>query len=403
MTEPTGVKLEQFPDIGRALVATKDFEIGDLIFAETPALQVPTALQNSAIYKKLLKAITEIAKEFPGAGVSASIQATLLLTYKKLSAEERREITEEYASDTTEDHVLARFTRKVAETVHDSISEFQAFTSDELQKLLLVMIINAIEVSEGKEMKHYALQPIKTGEIVTTNYIIQDDIRVCWTTPMRRQKLLSTKSFLCKCTRCSAPDTNRTAKCPKCQQPAATPIDLNFDEVYQWTCSSCNASLSDTEMPIRMEQQLQTSLLEATAVFDDAALPSIEAFQKAMGKMDIVHKMGTTVLGSEHWITNWPKPFLANKLIVSDIKACSERAIEWIEWCGNHILPYFPHIHVRHVLSHQKYCEKGPVQERYYRALARCKPWINEIFLGDPRLVQLGTTALKEAGRRGYL
>ncbi|KAJ3056295.1 hypothetical protein HK097_007395 [Rhizophlyctis rosea] len=430
MTAPSGLQLEVFPDVGRALVATRDFAIGDLILSETPFFQVPTTLlQKSALNKQLADVIAKVAEEFPDTGVPVSVQANLLADYVALSSRKRDELVNSFASDTTEDHILARFTSKVASAVHESITELQSFSTNELQKLLLVMIINAAEYVQRnesfvglykwgsklahscspksvlmiteKQMSHYALQPIKAGDIVTTNYIIRDDIRACWTTPLRRRKLLDTKSFLCKCERCTAPDLNRTTKCPKCSQPTATPSDPNHTQTETWTCSNCSSIFTTDEMPTRMEQQLQTSVIEATAVFD-TGLPTPQSFQKAMAKMDVVHKMATTVLGSEHWLSNWPKPFIANKLSRTDMEAAARLMIEWVEWSERGILPFYPNIHVRHVLSSGKYCAKSMVEDRFYGAVVKCRPWCKAELLGHPQMVAIAFAALKEAERKAF-
>ena len=119
--------------------------------------------------------------------------------------------------------------------------------------------------------------------------------------------------------------------------------------------------------------------------------------------MDVVHKMATTVLGPQHWLSNWPKAFIANKLRQTDTEVAAKLMIEWVEWSEKRILPFYPNIHVRHVLSAGKYCAKSGVEERFYGAVVKCRPWCKAELLGHPQMVAIAVAALKEAERRGFV
>ncbi|XP_023316934.1 protein msta-like [Trichogramma pretiosum] len=90
-----------------------------------------------------------------------------------------------------------------------------------------------------------AVRDIKKGEHLSTSYT-----HVLWSTRMRREHLLSTKYFTCKCKRCADPtelDSHvGTLKCP-CGKGYVTP-DHPLKPDSDWSCKQCPGLLSAGEV-----------------------------------------------------------------------------------------------------------------------------------------------------------
>ncbi|KAJ3168889.1 hypothetical protein HDU88_001216 [Geranomyces variabilis] len=209
-----GYEIRTINGLGRAAVATKDFAIGELIISETPVLTVPVhrAPIESPSFDKLSKALTAVARVkdedsngqpvAAAAEAEAQLQASAIVTFLDLNETDRINVLTNFAAppqDTPQPAVeLIKAFAKAASSLESMPSE------EALQKLLLVLATNAHEfvedgavyvglyekgsklahscspktvyLGDGRTLKHYALQPIKTGDIITTNYTVRDDI-----------------------------------------------------------------------------------------------------------------------------------------------------------------------------------------------------------------------------------
>lgn len=102
------------------------------------------------------------------------------------------------------------------------------------------------------------LRPIEKGEIVTFSYLT--DILETPTFE-RRQILLDTKSFICRCDRCMGPDYSRCMQCPTCPDekiPCYYPYVDEKPFEPMWACPKCG--LVDTGVMEQREKNISEKL-----------------------------------------------------------------------------------------------------------------------------------------------
>ncbi|XP_024886938.1 protein msta-like [Temnothorax curvispinosus] len=110
----------------------------------------------------------------------------------------------------------------------------------------------------------YAVTSIKKGEHLSTMYT-----HALWSTRVRREHLLATKYFACRCKRCADPTELGThlgtLNCP-CKNGLMLPNDplnLNTD----WSCDACPGIVTSTEIAElmdRLEQEVTEVMKQAT-------------------------------------------------------------------------------------------------------------------------------------------
>ncbi|KAI9009650.1 hypothetical protein BC832DRAFT_379888 [Gaertneriomyces semiglobifer] len=400
-------------ELGRAVVALTSFDIGEIVMRDYPILSAGAQLKkdSSKLLVDIAKALDQAASVFEGACIPVQLQANIIHEYMQLDEEKRRLIQTEFAVPSLFDgHDIVTVIECLAQTAHDEVSQLsERFTTEELRHLLLVMATNAHEflmdqellvglylkgsklahscspktvyVSEGATLIHCALQPIQPGDLITTNYALSDNIRACWPTPLRREKLLTTKFFECKCERCVGPDDCRIMKCPGCKESAAV-YHPTRDEP-RWICTNCEGQFEDSTMPLRLESQLEQSVIDATAAFDDIQGVSSQSVQQTFVKLGIIYKTGTQVLGTEHWSMNWVKAFLCASRAKQDAEHAGIMALEFLQWSDRHIRGNLPHIHARYLASFGPYCVRAGLRSEFESLYAAATPWIQARIVGS--------------------
>jgi hypothetical protein len=89
------------------------------------------------------------------------------------------------------------------------------------------------QTADGK-LEYKAIRPIAAGDMVTFSYLEKE-----YETPthVRRETLLQSKAFLCKCDRCMGPDYTRQIHCPTCSKFVKCTNDGSG--VTLWSCDNC--------------------------------------------------------------------------------------------------------------------------------------------------------------------
>jgi len=108
--------------------------------------------------------------------------------------------------------------------------------------------------SDGK-LEYKATRPINAGDMITFPYL--DDV---WETPthVRREKLLESKSFVCRCIRCTGPDYARPFSCNKCDG-ALLCMD-GADDSPVWSCSGCGGNDNAIAGFLQSEKEIEGEL-----------------------------------------------------------------------------------------------------------------------------------------------
>ncbi|KAJ3163172.1 hypothetical protein HDU86_002341 [Geranomyces michiganensis] len=409
----SGYEIRTIEGLGRAAVATKDFAIGDLIIAETPVLQVPTTPSGSSVFTQLStvfmslgQAGTEIGSEFMKAAArnEARFQANAIVAFLDLSEADRDIVLRNFAlpsppQNSSNDalmlmdafataaaslggsmppaETLKSLLKILATNAHEFVEDGAVYVGlyEKGSKLAHSCSPKTVYLGDGRTLKHYAVQPIKAGDVITTNYTVRDDIRACHPTHLRRAHLLRTKFFHCECTRCIAPDVLRTIPCDTCKG-AITPA------------TPCSAGCPPKPWPGAHEERLETSIAEATAPFDNPYATGPE-IMSAFKRMNVIASLAEHSLGPHHWISNWVLPFRAMQARSSgDAATAGAFAIRWCRWSRDMIKPHYPHIHARHLVSMGMLCIKGPEHEEFMEIAQGALIWASPIFMGGDEAVR---------------
>ncbi|KAI8819663.1 uncharacterized protein EV422DRAFT_101825 [Fimicolochytrium jonesii] len=443
-----GLRIGTFPgELGRAAVATREFTVGELVLVDQPLLTVKaerTPSSESALLAKLQSILAEAREEIgshapEGAVVPLELQANIVAAYAGGLDDAERELVQTHFATppSDEEHeVVIQILSTVASVIKQhTLSELEGISTEELTKLLLVFATNAHEyvedgvlhialydvgsklahscapktvyVGDGQLLKHYALQVIQKGDMVTTNYIIRDDIRACWPTHLRQQKLLATKFFHCRCERCLASDDFRLLKCPGCSESTL----LLHPQQGTWICqhSPCSISIphpssaSGATLPrhknepplsqslkevLRFEQSLELSVTTATHEVESAhSQQTGKTSSGALQKLFIINATANQTLGTNHWITAWSSAYCAMRAehLLRDRTRAAELAWNWVTWSEKRIKSVFPHLFARHLGSFGSLSVGADFEKRsgIARMWREVEPWMKEIFLGE--------------------
>lgn len=247
-TFPGMTEIRETAQYGRALFATRSYEIGEVVVAEKPLLVMPTSESSAA--SPFLDAVTSFA------AAPKHVQDTVLQMYAPAlgGLDSLRDIPAEFHAHV---RTLRGYSAADLRSFASSQAAVKAFgkasppSPDVIARIALISIFNAFQwkgkhPSTGKSctgVAHFptiaicahacdnnasyrwseergeqlliAVRPIAAGEMITDNYI--GDYDVSAGTDARRMLLAAEKGFWCTCSRCSTGlDTLSGVPCPEC-------------------------------------------------------------------------------------------------------------------------------------------------------------------------------------------
>jgi hypothetical protein len=246
--------IEERSGLGRVLVASRDFEVGECVFQENPVLVWRAYYRES--FLEQFKAASDQTKaaimdmyhpslahsvKFPIVRRSLDTAALYFRTECSLSVPE-----------------IAKLFLICDINCHEYLGNFSEYGlhnpfSPSLQKAALFFKIskaahscdpNCVNTSKWGDgcMRLMASKRIKKGEVITHSYMYCDNVPAA----ERRAFLKETKCFDCMCERCVAPDYCRGLRCI---QDGCTGVTIRVDgDQGPWICSKCNASTSDHDL-----------------------------------------------------------------------------------------------------------------------------------------------------------
>ena len=239
-------------DLGRVVVATKDVAIGIKIIRERPIL-----VNKSGDWSGMISAFMALDKKSKNGVLnmfhpplsSQSVQSQHL----KLQAEY---LGRQLSMDSTLVHKLMAISNCNGHEYYGCDNELyheaprESFSRKSSGKMALFLFGSKVahscnpnvtyssRTSDGK-LEYKVICSIKAGDMVTFSYI---DELLETPTHIRRTKLIDTKSFLCRCSRCLGPDFSRPFSCNKCSGGVVLCTDPQGDSPV-WSCSGCGAGM----------------------------------------------------------------------------------------------------------------------------------------------------------------
>lgn len=303
-----GWRLQVDPALGRVVVATRSFAIGELVMSDQPLVVFDSG--DDAAFLKAFAAAPEskraaildmvhppldkdanalvvahraAAAKFDGRhGLSKElIHKLLLIRDTNTHSYSGHEIAFDAADDGTDKGALFENGSKLA---HSCLPNC-AYSSSNLHGGL----------------EYRACRPIAAGDMMTFSYL--GDI---WTknTPERRAECLETKDFVCCCPRCNAPDATNGVLCPnRACTGFAVPMASDYSsdpEVAQgarcYVCDACGPLSTEVCAEFyQRERQLMAQLvkLKRAAYEGDVAAPD---------RVRKVADIAKQALSPTHWI-----------------------------------------------------------------------------------------------------
>lgn len=258
-----GFEVKDFGGVlGRALVATRTFEIGDFILRDDAIVVASRDRdEKSPPPVKLEKLVKAVAATHTDVDLPTELTVNLLVAFaerasKPDGAEFLQKVDDFARPDVAEnlvwlhpitdalatkakqflpDMFAALTAKQIADILMINATNAHSFESEEGRfvglyplgsKLAHSCAPNALQVFKNTTLEHYALRKIEPGEMIAINYGFSEDIRSVYPTYLRRARLEVSKFFICRCKRCVAPDTNRILRCPKCKEAAVVMYDF---------------------------------------------------------------------------------------------------------------------------------------------------------------------------------
>ena len=201
-----GVRVEHLQGVGRALIATRCFEAGEIVLCEVPALQWPKETPADLIDSFL--------------SAPASVQAAVLDTAQTCPEEAvtvpRAQARAQLALELAEAYVGARAVDLVKALLSIVDHNSHSFESG------LAIFPTASKANHscdpncghstqvGSELRYYATRAIAEGQQITISYL---DGAWIMSRAARQSTLLEQKFFTCACVRCSGQDRSRGVAC----------------------------------------------------------------------------------------------------------------------------------------------------------------------------------------------
>ena len=260
------VSVETNSRLGRVLVASKDFDPGDLIFDEPPLIE----WRSDEEY--LLKFLTSsdstkgqildmyhppLETEIPSFSAIRRM-SSMLSRNKKLANLSENEIYTLLLIAAINAHAYYGFSQEMQEIPHAKAGNGYSSALFLLgSKIAHSCNPNVLHSSkQGPFIRFICIRKISKGDILFASYL--EDL---FSTPRqeRRQKLMETKLFLCNCDRCSGLDDVRGILCSTSDCPGVALLsDSEPDAGRNWVCQQCGCDYpQDRLLPkLQLEKRL---------------------------------------------------------------------------------------------------------------------------------------------------
>ncbi|KAJ8599490.1 hypothetical protein CTAYLR_010435 [Chrysophaeum taylorii] len=279
-----GARVSVDPRLGRTIVATRSWGIGEEILREFPVLTwrggaveflEAFAKSNEAVRELVLRmwAPPRLEESTWGLVSSRRADAARITLGHRLFRKKKKG-----RAASLDFELVHRLLVIMDLNCHDYIAEGTAmFTT--ASKMAHSCLPNArFALSVSGELVYTAIRPIKKGDHITFNY----NGAHAWFVARRERRaaMLERYGFECRCRRCEAPDALRTARCPTCGSAA-----LLVEDNGGWRCvGSCGTlDRAASEAILRTERRADDEIarLRARAEEGPNASPRVAVVAKA--------------------------------------------------------------------------------------------------------------------------
>ena len=223
----SGVQIQERPGLGKVLVATKDFIVGDLVLQENPLLRYSCGTDWGGLLRAFIAASAEV-KEVVLGMYHPSIMSSDAHVVEALAT--ARTLVQKPAFDHLTAETIARLILISNTNAHSYVGQNdvayhevmmrQGQSPDTTRLSALFDVASKAAHSckpnvsyssrHGPFMRYVATTSILTGQQITFSYI---DALYTSDRATRRSRLMAEKQFFCRCDRCSGVDDVRGVHC----------------------------------------------------------------------------------------------------------------------------------------------------------------------------------------------
>jgi hypothetical protein len=249
------------PGLGRVVVASRDFAVGDTILREAPVL-----VWDGDDWKAFLEGVDALP--------DGQTNGILDMFHPPLESACCRLLRGTASHLTTAPYAMDKRFRLMAIASANSHAYYGRTSIDyhettsflgSRQETKSAQFLYASKVAhschpnaayssktpDGK-MEYKCIRPILMGDMVTFSYL--GDLFQT-STPSRREQLQSDRDFLCQCPRCEQPDDARRIHCPNCTVGWAL-CSYDYEQNEMWICDGCG-TLSGSVVEIVTQNEME--------------------------------------------------------------------------------------------------------------------------------------------------
>jgi hypothetical protein len=277
------VSVESTSKFGRVVVASKDFEPGDLIFEEQPLIEwrsyeeylLKFLTSSDSIQGQILDMYhPPLETEIPSFS-ALRVLSSALSRKKQLAELSENKIYKLLLTSAINAHAYFGFRPAMQEVPNAKAgttpSSALFFLGSKLAHSCNPNVLNSSK--QGPFMSFVCIRKISKGDILFASYILD-----LFSTPRheRREMLMETKFFRCSCDRCSGVDDVRGFLCSAGDCPGVALLsDSEPDSCGKWVCQQCGCDYpQDRLLPkLQLEKRLLLELASLEAGMKAGASP----------------------------------------------------------------------------------------------------------------------------------
>eukprot|EP00811_Abedinium_folium_P026858 NODE_4004_length_1949_cov_10.892426.p1 GENE.NODE_4004_length_1949_cov_10.892426~~NODE_4004_length_1949_cov_10.892426.p1 ORF type:complete len:553 (+),score=77.67 NODE_4004_length_1949_cov_10.892426:120-1661(+) len=259
-----GTAVEHHPAMGRVVVATRDFDKGEVVIDEAPLLvwaNGDIALLSAYRAAPLFVQETVLGMFHPPLDSNTPVISCSRTIAYRLARQHH-----DLGLDTELAHKLLAIANTNAHTYYGEKVPFTEMFegSQGTPKSALFDLSSKVAHSclpntscssknESGHLRYTAIRQMKAGDQVTCPYI--DHL---WSTPVheRRAMSLERKDFVCQCPRCVAPDDCRVLCCRRKCKSFMMASHGPSGQAPRWSCSACGA-LEEVDVAVAIKDELR--------------------------------------------------------------------------------------------------------------------------------------------------
>eukprot|EP00401_Gymnodinium_catenatum_P064985 CAMPEP_0117468088 /NCGR_PEP_ID=MMETSP0784-20121206/5994_1 /TAXON_ID=39447 /ORGANISM="" /LENGTH=359 /DNA_ID=CAMNT_0005262083 /DNA_START=37 /DNA_END=1112 /DNA_ORIENTATION=+ len=283
---PSGINFEERENLGRVLVAARDFCEGELLFVDEPLLVIPNcALGTRSQFGPIMRELSQRCRS------QVNLDMDTICEYF-VACHATLPVLDAFEShDNSPDYIAGQLASEVAAAAVRLGVLPKAALEQDLARFIRVLAVNVhiVKRVKGVALFHWlsmfthscspnadyskeqdaraggfvatprALRHIAAGEVIEMSYLSLQNVIA--STPVRQELLRVQKNFVCGCKRCLGIDTLRLFACQNCPMGFSVPTTAGISPAA-WRCCQCGVETMASALPLVEEDRLLRFICE---------------------------------------------------------------------------------------------------------------------------------------------